>query len=91
MTAPKRLRAVKDRRSTWARRHKKLADTFCPRSRRQPFHRRYTVLRVGAVELYVVGGDQYVADRPPTRLASRLQIGLVFPLRSKLNVPSDLK
>ena len=28
MTAPKRLRAVKDRRSTWARRHKKLADTF---------------------------------------------------------------
>ena len=28
MTAPKRPRAVKDRRSTWARRHKKLADTF---------------------------------------------------------------
>ena len=28
MTTPKRLRAVKDRRSTWARRHKKLADTF---------------------------------------------------------------
>jgi hypothetical protein len=28
MTTPKRLRAVKDRRSTWARRHKELADAF---------------------------------------------------------------
>jgi hypothetical protein len=28
MTAPKRLRAIKDRRSTWARRHRELADAF---------------------------------------------------------------
>jgi hypothetical protein len=28
MTVPKRLRAIKDRRSTWARRHKALADAF---------------------------------------------------------------
>jgi hypothetical protein len=28
MTAPKRLRAIKDRRSTWSRRHKELADAF---------------------------------------------------------------
>ena len=28
MTTPKRLRAVKDRRSSWARRHKELAEAF---------------------------------------------------------------
>jgi hypothetical protein len=28
MSTPKRFRAIKDRRSTWARRHKKLADAF---------------------------------------------------------------
>jgi hypothetical protein len=28
MTAPKRLRAIKDRRSTWARRHRELASAF---------------------------------------------------------------
>jgi hypothetical protein len=28
MTASKRIRAVKDRRSTWARRHRELADAF---------------------------------------------------------------
>jgi hypothetical protein len=28
MTVPKRIRAIKDRRSTWARRHKVLADAF---------------------------------------------------------------
>ena len=28
MTTPKRLRAIKDRRSTWARRHKALANAF---------------------------------------------------------------
>jgi hypothetical protein len=28
MTVPKRLRTIKDRRSTWARRHKALADAF---------------------------------------------------------------
>lgn len=28
MTAPKRLRAIKDRRSTWARRHKELVEAF---------------------------------------------------------------
>jgi hypothetical protein len=28
MTAPKRLRAIKDRRSTWSRRHRELAEAF---------------------------------------------------------------
>ncbi len=28
MSRPKRLRAIKDRRSTWARRHQELADAF---------------------------------------------------------------
>jgi hypothetical protein len=28
MTTPQRLRAIKDRRSTWSRRHKELADAF---------------------------------------------------------------
>ena len=28
MTTPKRLRAVRDRRSSWARRHKELAQAF---------------------------------------------------------------
>ena len=28
MTAPKRLRAVKDRRGTWSRRHRELAEAF---------------------------------------------------------------
>jgi len=28
MTTPKRLRAIQDRRTTWSRRHKELADAF---------------------------------------------------------------